>query len=46
MFMGVHKGINDLPAHVCYLQIDRYAIVLALMPEAPSEDASRRFRIE
>ncbi|TMV83419.1 hypothetical protein FGG78_22805 [Thioclava sp. BHET1] len=30
--------VNDLPAHARGLQIDRYAIVLALMPEAPSEE--------
>lgn len=29
---------SDLPAHARGLQIDRYAIVLALMPEAPSEE--------
>lgn len=29
---------HDMPAHVRGLQIDRYAIVLALMPEAPSEE--------
>lgn len=30
---------NDLPAHARGLQIDRYAIVLALMPEAPNEES-------
>lgn len=29
---------NDLPAHARGLQIDRYAIVLTLMPEAPNEE--------
>jgi hypothetical protein len=29
---------SDLPAHARGLQIDRYAIVLALMPEVPSEE--------
>jgi len=29
---------SDLPTHARGLQIDRYAIVLALMPEAPSEE--------
>lgn len=30
---------NDLPAHARGLQIGRYAVILALMPEAPSEEA-------
>jgi hypothetical protein len=36
---SVRLEANDLPAHARGVQIDRYGVVLALLPEAPSEES-------